>query len=113
MGTARNAPGMQSRPRSKPTVCPLISPSPDGEVGAVKISLDWREVWKNPHQGFSGSTGSAPKGALESCLWNFARLTSFDKFAASMKKAETLFRLICCEKKTLFRLKKQAEKDGL
>ena len=29
------------------------------------------------------------------------------------KQAETLFRLICCERKTLFRLKKQAEKDGL
>ena len=26
---------------------------------------------------------------------------------------KTLFRLICCERKTLFRLKKQAEKVGL
>jgi len=34
-------------------------------------------------------------------------------FASLKKQAETLFRLICCERKTLFRLKKQAEKDGL
>jgi len=34
--------------------------------------------------------------------------------SASLKKqAETPFQLICCERKTLFRLKKQAEKDGL
>jgi len=29
------------------------------------------------------------------------------------KQAETMFQLICCERKTLFRLKKQAEKYGL
>jgi len=34
-------------------------------------------------------------------------------FALLKKQAETLFRLICCERKTLFRLKKQAEKYGL
>ena len=34
-------------------------------------------------------------------------------FALLKKQVETLFRLICCEKKTLFWLKKQAEKDGL
>ena len=34
-------------------------------------------------------------------------------FASLKKQAETLFRLICCERKTLFRLKKQAEKYGL
>ena len=34
-------------------------------------------------------------------------------FASLKKQAETLFRLICYERKTLFRLKKQAEKDGL
>ena len=34
-------------------------------------------------------------------------------FASLEKQAETLFRLICCEGKILFRLKKQAEKDGL
>ena len=32
---------------------------------------------------------------------------------ASLKKAETLFWLICCERKILFRLKRQAEKYGL
>ena len=32
---------------------------------------------------------------------------------ASLKKIETLFRLICGERKILFRLKKQVEKDGL
>ena len=31
-------------------------------------------------------------------------------FASLKKQAETLFRLICCKRKTLFRLKKQAEK---
>ena len=31
-------------------------------------------------------------------------------FASLKKQAEILFRLICCERKTLFRLKKQAEK---
>ena len=34
-------------------------------------------------------------------------------FASLKKQAETLFWLICCERKTLFRLKKQAEKYGL
>jgi len=34
-------------------------------------------------------------------------------FASLKKQAETLFRLIYCERKTLFRLKKQAKKDGL
>jgi len=34
-------------------------------------------------------------------------------FTSLKKQAETLFWLICCERKTLFRLKKQAEKDGL
>ena len=34
-------------------------------------------------------------------------------FALLKKQDETLFRLICYERKTLFRLKKQAEKDGL
>jgi len=34
-------------------------------------------------------------------------------FASLKKQAETLFRLICCERKTLICLKKQAEKDGL
>ena len=34
-------------------------------------------------------------------------------FASLKKQAETLFRLICCERKTLFWLKKQAEKDIL
>jgi len=34
-------------------------------------------------------------------------------FASLKKQAETLFRLICCERKTLFRLKKQAEKNEL
>jgi len=34
-------------------------------------------------------------------------------FALLKKQTETLFRLICCERKTLFRLKKQAEKYGL
>jgi len=34
-------------------------------------------------------------------------------FASLNKQAETLFRLICRERKTPFRLKKQAEKYGL
>ena len=34
-------------------------------------------------------------------------------FVSLKKQAETLFRLICWERKTLFRLKKQAEKYGL
>jgi len=34
-------------------------------------------------------------------------------FASLKKQAETLFPLICCERKTLFRLKKKAEKYGL
>jgi len=34
-------------------------------------------------------------------------------FASLKKQAETLFWLICCERKILFRLKKQAEKYGL
>ena len=34
-------------------------------------------------------------------------------FASLNKQAETLFRLICCERKTLFQLKKQAEKYRL
>ena len=34
-------------------------------------------------------------------------------FASLKKQAEILFRLICWERKTLFRLKKQAEKYGL
>jgi len=34
-------------------------------------------------------------------------------FASLKKQAETLFRLICCERKILFQLKKQAEKYGL
>jgi len=35
-------------------------------------------------------------------------------FVSLKKQAKTLFRLICWERKTLFRLKKkQAEKDGL
>ena len=34
-------------------------------------------------------------------------------FASLKKQAKTVFWLICCERKTLFRLKKQAEKDGL
>jgi len=34
-------------------------------------------------------------------------------FASLKKEAKMLFRLICCERKTLFRLKKQAKKDGL
>jgi len=34
-------------------------------------------------------------------------------FASLKKQTETLFRLIWCERKTLFRLKKQAEKYGL
>ena len=29
------------------------------------------------------------------------------------KQSETLFRMICCERKTLFGLKKQAEKDAI
>jgi len=33
--------------------------------------------------------------------------------ASPKKQTETLFRLIYCERKILFRLKKQAEKDGL
>jgi len=37
----------------------------------------------------------------------------FAPFASLKKQAETLFRLICYERKILFRLKKQAEKDGL
>jgi len=40
-----------------------------------------------------------------------AHQTSPVRFAE--KQDETLFRLICCERKILFRLKKQAEKDGL
>jgi len=43
-------------------------------------------------------------------LWSHPTMAPF----ASLKKQDkTLFRLICCERKTLFRLKKQAEKDGL
>ena len=34
-------------------------------------------------------------------------------FASLKKQVKILFRLICCERKTLFRLKKQAKKDGL
>jgi len=34
-------------------------------------------------------------------------------FASLKKQVETLFWLICCERKILFRLKKQAEKDEL
>jgi len=34
-------------------------------------------------------------------------------FASLKKQIETLFRLICCVRKTLFRLKKQAEKYEL
>jgi len=34
-------------------------------------------------------------------------------FASLKKQAKTLFRLIWCERKTLFLLKKQAEKYGL
>jgi len=41
----------------------------------------------------------------------FSHSSGLVRFAE--KKAETLFRLICCERKTLFWLKKQAEKYGL
>jgi len=34
-------------------------------------------------------------------------------FASLKKQTKTLFRLTCCERKTLFQLKKQAEKYGL
>jgi len=34
-------------------------------------------------------------------------------FASLKKQAGTLFRLICCERKIMFWLKKQAEKYGL
>ena len=34
-------------------------------------------------------------------------------FASLKKQTETLFQLICCERKTLLWLKKQAEKDIL
>jgi len=34
-------------------------------------------------------------------------------FALLKKQDETLFRLICCKRKTPFRLKKQAKKDEL
>ena len=34
-------------------------------------------------------------------------------FASLKKQGTTLFWLIYCERKTLFRMKKQAEKDGL
>jgi len=37
-------------------------------------------------------------------------LTIKATFASLKKQAETLFRLICCERKALFRLKKQAKK---
>ena len=40
-------------------------------------------------------------------------LVSMAPFASLKKQAETLFQLICCERKTLLRLKKQAEKDTL
>jgi len=34
-------------------------------------------------------------------------------FASLKKQAEILLRLICCERKILFQLKKQVEKDEL
>jgi len=41
------------------------------------------------------------------------RLLPKVSFASLKKQAEALFPLICCERKTLLRLKKQAEKYGL
>ena len=48
-------------------------------------------------------------------IWRFILVMdlTWAPFASLKKQAETLFRLICCERKTLFRLKKQAEKYGL
>ena len=40
-------------------------------------------------------------------------LSTLAPFASLKKQVETLFRLIYCERKTLLRLKKQAEKDEL
>ena len=54
-------------------------------------------------------------------MWSRSKVNPFSKnrdhimapFASLKKQAETLFPLICHERKTLFRLKKQAEKYGL
>ena len=45
--------------------------------------------------------------------YHIGRLSTKVPFALLKKQAETLFRLICCEREILFRLKKQAKKDGL
>ena len=49
-------------------------------------------------------------------LWHCAgplNVSNMATFALLKKQAETLFRLICCERKTLFGLKKQVKKDRL
>jgi hypothetical protein len=46
-------------------------------------------------------------------LWTDSWLQSKVPFGCADKPAEKHCWLICCERKILFRLKKQAEKDGL
>jgi len=49
-------------------------------------------------------------------LWHCAgplNASNMATFALLKKQVETLFRLICCERKILFGLKKQAKKYGL
>ena len=60
-----------------------------------------------------------PNSLINSSKWSTPFVPNYDliefmaPFASQKKQAEILFRLICRERKTLFRLKKQAEKDGL
>jgi len=50
----------------------------------------------------------------EGCIIHDARIhLCLAPFILLKKQAETLSRLICCERKTLSRLKKQAKKDRL
>jgi len=65
-----------------------------------------REIHTEEREGEQAASTSGERITL-------LQVSSMAPFASLKKQAETLFRLICCERKTLFRLKKQAEKDRL
>jgi hypothetical protein len=71
----------------------------DGEVN--KALLEFSEAIENPQI----------RSIITICA--LIPLRTMEPFGCADKPAEKHCWLICCERKILFRLKKQAEKDGL
>ena len=77
------------------------------------ISVDITLLAENTTWSLSGVYGPQLDADKVAFLQKLLDLKAMAPFASLKKQAETLFRLIYCARKTLFRLKKQAEKYGL